>query len=197
VSEAELYHNEKSSWYESTFDVMYFKIYDVVTWKYLEPYIPLSSNALILDAGGGTGRWTIRMAKKGCRVILLDISQGMLNIAREKVEKEGLQHCIIIEKGDIRKLKYSDESFDMVFCEHTLFLLNEPDIALKEFARVLKKGAPLVVSAQNLYVQLLMHLPYNEIPMLEKLKKYLTFSCAKNTMHDQKRLSQNIHIDTR
>lgn len=173
MSEAELYYGEKSSGYDNALDIMYFKIYDAITWKYLEPYIPSSSDALILDACGGTGRWSLRMAKKGCRVILLDISEAMLNIAKEKVEKEGLQHRIIIEKGDIRKLKYADETFDMILCEHTLFLFDEPDVAVKEIARVLKKGAPLVISAQNLYVQLLMHLPCTEIPTSEKLEEVL------------------------
>lgn len=173
MSEAELYYGEKSSSYDSAFDIMYFKIYDAITWKYVEPYIPSSSDALILDAAGGTGRWALRIAEKGCRVILLDISEGMLKAAKEKVEKGGLQHRIIMEKGDIRRLRYADETFDMIICEHTLFLLDEPDDAVKEFARVLKKGAPLIISAQNRYVQALMHLPCTEIPTSEKLEEVL------------------------
>lgn len=131
--------------------------------------MPSSSDALVLDAGGGTGKWAVQMAKKGCRVVLLDLSEGMLNIAKEKVAKEGFKHRVTIEKGDLRKLNYSDETFDLVFCEHTLFLLDKPDAALKEFARVLKTGSPLVVSAQNRYVHSLVHLPHKEIPSTEKL----------------------------
>lgn len=173
MAEAELYYDEKSSGYDNAFDIMVFKVYDTITWKYLEPYIPSDSKALVLDAAGGTGRWSIRIAKKGCKVVLLDISEGMLRIAKEKVEKEGLQDRIIIETGDIRKLNYPDGAFDMILCEHALFVLDNPDAALKEFARVLKKGAPLVISAQNLYVQLLMHLPCAEIPTSEKLEEVL------------------------
>ena len=52
--------------------MLYYKIYDAITWKYIEPYVPKDPDALVLDAGGGTGRWTIRMARKGCKVILVD-----------------------------------------------------------------------------------------------------------------------------
>lgn len=169
MSDAESYYDEKSSTYDSIFDIVYFRVYDAITWRYLEPYVPSRPEALVLDAGGGTGRWAIRMARKGCRVVLLDNSEGMLGIAKEKVRKEGLQHCITIEKGDIQKLKCEDEIYDLVLCEHTLFALETPALAVKEFARVLKEKSRLIISAHNLYVQLLMHLPVKEIPQLEKL----------------------------
>jgi len=173
MDEVESYYDERSSIYDSMFDTAYFKIYDAITWKYLEPYIPSDHEALVLDAGGGTGRWSIRMAVKGCRVILVDNSAGMLKLAAEKVEKAGLRHRITIEKGDLRKLRHKDETFDMALCEHTLFALEDPDSAIREFSRVLKRGAPLVISAQNLYVQLLMHLPFREIPQLGKFDEVI------------------------
>jgi ubiquinone/menaquinone biosynthesis C-methylase UbiE len=173
MTEAELYYDEKSKDYDKAFDMMVFKVYDTITWKYLEPYVPSDANAIVLDAAGGTGRWSIRIAKKGCKVVLLDLSEGMLSIAKQKVEKEGLHDRIIIEKGDIKKPNYPEGAFDMILCEHALFVLDDPDVALKEFARVLKKGAPLVISAQNLYVQLLMHLPCTEIPTSEKLQEVI------------------------
>ena len=173
MSNIESYYNKKSADYDKVFDTLYFKVYDEITWRYLEPYVPSSSDALVLDAGGGTGRWSLRMARKGCKLVLLDISEGMLNVAKRMIEKEGLQSRIVVEKGDLRALKRADETFDMVFCEHALFLLDEPDAAVKEFARVLKKQAPLVISAHNLYVQLLLHLPSNEMPTFEKLDEVL------------------------
>lgn len=173
MSNIESYYNKKSVDYDKVFDTLYFKVYDEITWRCLEPYVPSNSDALVLDAGGGTGRWALRMARKGCKVILLDISEGMLNIAKKMVERERLQNRIVAEKGDFRALKYADETFDLVFCEHALFLSDKPDAVIKEFARVLKKQAPLVISAHNLYVQLLLHLPSNEMPTPEKLDEVL------------------------
>jgi len=121
----------------------------VVTWKFLEPYVPVEPDALILDAGGGTGRWSIRMARKGCRVVLLDASEGMLRVAARRVEDEGLQRRVIVKKGDIAEGGFGDETFDMVLCEHALFLFEEPDVVLRELRRVLKKKCRLIISAQN------------------------------------------------
>jgi len=125
----------------------------------LEPYVPTSPNSFVLDAGGGTGRWAIPMAKKGCKVILLDISEKMLTVARQKVEAEGLVDRIEIQKGDMRRLDYPDETFDLVLSEHTLFLFDQPDQMVSELARVLRRGAPIILSAQNRLVQTLAHLP--------------------------------------
>jgi ubiquinone/menaquinone biosynthesis C-methylase UbiE len=149
----EEYYDKRSSNYDSIFDSFYFKVYDAITWKYIEPYVPTDPSALVLDAGGGTGRWAIQMARKGCKVVLMDISEGMLKVAAKRVKEEGLQNKIAIKKGDITKTGYADENFDMILCEHALFVFKEPDAVMKEFRRILKKKARLIISAQNRYVQ--------------------------------------------
>ena len=153
VEEVKSYYNNKAKSYEEPFDTLYFKIFDAITWKYIEPYIPKDTNALVLDAGGGTGRWAIRIARKGCRIILMDASSEMLNVATKRVKEEGLQHKITVKRGDITRTGFEDETFDMVLCEHTLFLFKEPDVVIKELVRVLKRKAPLIVSVHNRYVQ--------------------------------------------
>jgi len=159
VDKIEAHYDRKSKTYASEFDTLFFKVYDAVTWKYLEPYIPTKPEALVLDAGGGTGRWSIQMAKKGCKVVLVDISQGMLEVARENSEKEGLQDRVVIQKGDITKLDYPTETFDLVLCEHALFLFPNPDVVVKELVRVLKRNCPIIISAGNSYVAVLRDIP--------------------------------------
>jgi ubiquinone/menaquinone biosynthesis C-methylase UbiE len=157
--------------------MLYYRIYDAITWKYIEPYVPKDPDALVLDGGGGTGRWTIRMARKGCKVVLVDISEGMLRIAAEKVKKEGLQNKVIIKEGDITKTGYADETFDMILCEHALFLFKEPDNVIKELKRILKRKAPLIISVHNRYVQSLVSLP--EKPNLDKIDDALSIILRK------------------
>ena len=177
MDEAQSYYNSKSKSYDEIFDTLYFKIYDAITWKYLEPYVPTDPNALVLDAGGGTGRWAVPMAKKGCKVVLMDVSEGMLKVAAKKVKEEGLQHRIIIKKGDTTKTGYPDETFDMILCEHTLFLFKEPDIVIKELKRILKRKARLIISVHNRYVQSLVSLP--EKPSLDKVDDALNILLRK------------------
>lgn len=86
-------------------------------------------------------------------MVLMDISEGMLKVAAKRVKEEGLQNKIAIKKGDITKTGYADENFDMILCEHALFVFKEPDAVMKEFRRILKKKARLIISAQNRYVQ--------------------------------------------
>ena len=155
MEEIESYYDKKSEKYDAIFDTLYFRVYDAVTWKYLEPHVPAGPDTLVIDAGGGTGRWATRMAKKGCKVVLMDSSERMLKAADKKVKEKGLQHKITLKKGDIAETGYADENFDMILCELALFLFKEPDVVIKELKRVLKKNAPLIISAQNRYVQAL------------------------------------------
>lgn len=152
MEEVKSYYDEKAESYDRTFDMLYFKVYDVVTWKYLEPYVPTDAESLVLDAGGGTGRWAVRMARKGCKTVLMDASEGMLKVASKRIERENLQTRITIKKGNIARTDFKDQSFDLVFCEHALFVFKEPDTLIEELARILKKGGHLIISAHNRYV---------------------------------------------
>jgi ubiquinone/menaquinone biosynthesis C-methylase UbiE len=156
---SEAYYDEKSASYDAVFNSLYYKVYDTITWKYVEPYLPTSPGALVLDAAGGTGRWALRMAGKGCNVVLIDNSAGMLKAAAERAEAEGLQQRVTLTKGDIARTDYPDETFDMILCEHALFLFEHPETLLKELRRLAKKQAPLIISAQNRYALALSTIP--------------------------------------
>jgi ubiquinone/menaquinone biosynthesis C-methylase UbiE len=171
MEEAEVYYDEKSKSYDEAFSMLYFRVFDAVTWKYLEPYLPANPNALVLDAGGGTGRWTVRIAKKPPKVILFDVSEGMLKVAAQRIKLEGIEDKVVLKKGDLSNTGYADETFDLIFCEHTLFLFEDPDTPLKEFNRILKRKARLIISVQNRYVQALAGL--SETPDADNVKNAL------------------------
>lgn len=156
---SEAYYDEKSASYDSVFNSLYYKVYDTITWKYVEPYLPTNPGAVVLDAAGGTGRWALRMAGKGCNVVLIDNSAGMLKAAAERAEAEGLQQRVTLAKGDIARTDYPDETFDMILCEHALFLFEHPETLLKELRRLAKRQAPLIISAQNRYALALSTIP--------------------------------------
>jgi len=159
MSNVKEYYDEKAPTYDDYSNQLYFKVYDAVTWKITEPYIPKDSRALILDAAGGTGKWSMPIAKCGPKVVLVDISDGMLNVARAKIAKEDLQNRIEVNKGDIRKLDFEDETFDLVFCDHALCFIKEQEEAVRELVRILKKNHPLIISSQNRYILSLLLVP--------------------------------------
>ena len=89
------YYRKAAQDYDKEYDVPVFKeLYDKITWRYIEPYLP--KKGLVLDAGGGTGKWAIPIAKKGLKVIIYDISREMLNVALRKAKEHHLENRRIL-----------------------------------------------------------------------------------------------------
>jgi len=114
-----------------------------VEWELLKGYLPKNRDAKILDAAGGTGRITLPLAKMGYSVTLCDISPGMLNVARQKLLREGVLDKVEILECDVCKLHFADESFDFVLCWDGMIE------AAKELIRVTKKGRRLSIFLMN------------------------------------------------
>ncbi len=86
------------------------------TMHFLEQHLPKEGR--ILDAGGGPGRYTIGLAKRGYHVVLLDLASEMLEIARKQIRKadvsEGVRDVV---QGSIDDLSmFSDDTFEAVIC---------------------------------------------------------------------------------
>lgn len=91
------------------------RIYDELTWRCIEPYLP--PTGLVLDAGSGTGKWAIPIAERGLKVVLLDISAGILEVARRKIQERGLEGRVSLVQGDIHEMDFPDRHFDFVLAE--------------------------------------------------------------------------------
>lgn len=111
--------------------------------KQLMPFKPQS----MLDIATGTGDFAILAAKMLCptRLIGADISEGMMEIGRQKVKQFGLENIISFEKEDCTNLSYEDETFDAVTAAFGIRNFADLDLGLKEMNRVLKKGGHLSI----------------------------------------------------
>ena len=139
--------------YDKEYEEPYWKLYDEITWENIKQFLPKRKKVLILDAGGGTGHWAIRLAKNGYRVVLTDISENMLKVAKEKIKKEKLQDKVETKNVDIRDMScFPSDSFDMAIAEGdpVSYCLNA-ERATRELARVVKQNAHVVVSVDNKY----------------------------------------------
>jgi ubiquinone/menaquinone biosynthesis C-methylase UbiE len=114
-----------------------------VEWELLKRYLPQNRDAKIVDAGGGTGRITLPLAKMGYSVTLCDISPKMLDVAREKLRREGVLDKVEIVECDVCKLRFADESFDFVIC------WDGGNEAAKELIRVTKRGGKISIYQTN------------------------------------------------
>jgi len=132
----------------------YHRLEYIITMHFLGKYVP--NKGLILDAGGGPGRYTMELAKRGYDVVLLDLSPRCLEIALREIEKAGVKGRVKkIAEGSITDLsEFSDERFDAVLCLGAMSHLIERvdrDVAASELVRVAKRNALIFVSVIGLY----------------------------------------------
>ena len=122
-------------------------------WETIQQYLPDDQSAPILDLGGGTGIWALRIAREGYRVVLVDISPGLLACAREKIEAAGLSKLITIAQADICDLsKFAQASFPLVLAlGDPLSYCADAERALLEMHRVAADRACLIGDVENRY----------------------------------------------
>ena len=103
----------------------------------------------VLDAGGGTGFYSIPLATQGHDVIILDKSKNMLEIAESKAKQLGVANRVKITLGGMGNIKQPDESYDVVLCHLALCHVDNPSKVLAEFSRVLCKNGVLSLIVEN------------------------------------------------
>lgn len=105
----------------------------------------------VLECGPGTARFTIPLAKRGNTMTLLDISRGMLDVAKGNLEKEGVGDQVAdYVEGSIYELPFEDNTFDHAICLNVFNHLDRAGDALAQLARVIKSGSTLLFNYANL-----------------------------------------------
>jgi demethylmenaquinone methyltransferase/2-methoxy-6-polyprenyl-1,4-benzoquinol methylase len=101
----------------------------------------------VLDVATGTGDVAILAHKilHPKKITGIDISEGMLEIGRKKIEKLGLQNGIELLKGDSETINFPDNNFDAITVAFGVRNYQNLEKGLSEMLRVLKPGGKLVV----------------------------------------------------
>jgi len=157
----------------------YFWLEYETTMNFLKKYLP--KKGLILDAGGGPGRYTIKLAKKNYNVTLLDLVPENLKIAKKQIKKAKVENKVkeIVEGSIIDLSKFKDNSFDAVIClggplSHVGPEKNRKK-AISELIRVAKKNALIFISVMGKFGVLMnsLRIRQNDIKLksFEKLYK--------------------------
>jgi ubiquinone/menaquinone biosynthesis C-methylase UbiE len=133
--------------------------HDVRQWETMKTIKSCGYYRSILDAGCGTGLITRHL--KGGNVVGIDVNSWALE--RAKIHAP---HATFIE-ASIGKLPFNKENFDIVLCTHTLEHIEEVNLVLNEFCRVLKPSGTFIGAV-----------PSNHI--LWRFRKYL--SCTHNAI---------------
>lgn len=142
-------YDEISEEYDEAFQSGYrTEIQNAIIFSTLKEFL-VGKKYRILDAGGGTGFYSIPLAAEGHDVVILDKSKKMLKIAETKADKLSLSNRVETLLGDIQNIERPKESFDIVLCHLALCHVDDPLKAISEFSRVLGKNGILSLVVEN------------------------------------------------
>jgi 2-polyprenyl-3-methyl-5-hydroxy-6-metoxy-1,4-benzoquinol methylase len=171
-------------WYESLFE-NYGHQYDRENFAqgtsgecdFIETETGFNKSARILDIGCGTGRHSIELAKRGYLLTGIDLSDSLLNRAREKASEQGLS--IDFRNQDARELNFTAE-FDIVImlCEGAFPLMETDEMnfqILRNAATALRTNGKLIFTTLN-----------GLFPLFHSVKEFLASSSLEgNATYDK------------
>lgn len=115
-----------------------------VVWDALQPLLTGEVRSVV-DIGGGTGGFAVRIAELGHRVTVIDPSPDALAAAARRAQEHGVADRLTGQQGDLADLValVGEQSADVVLCHGVLGLLDDPVDGLDTIAAVLRPGAVL------------------------------------------------------
>ncbi|HEY0255693.1 MAG TPA: methyltransferase domain-containing protein, partial [Kofleriaceae bacterium] len=169
--------------------------------------LALPERGQVLDISCGTGYPTIEILRRmseGSRLIAIDASSAMLDVARRKVADLGplgKKGIFFRTESAVPKLSFADDVYDLVVCNLGLTEMPSLEIAVRDFARVAKKGGevrctlPLAGTFQefhDLYREVL--IKHDRHEALERLEKHVE---RYPTIDHLERAMRNANLDGR
>lgn len=145
-------------WYEALFENYGLK-YDEESFtqgtigecNFIEQELNHDKSLRVLDIGCGTGRHTIELTKRGYSIVGIDLSESLLNRAKEKASEQGLN--VVFQQNDARSLSFYEE-FDVaiMLCEGAFPSMETDEMnyqILSNAANALKSNGKLIFTTLN------------------------------------------------
>ena len=167
----ERYHDRVAHRYDDIYTGPRWDYWYELSWAPTKARLPADLRAPILDAGCGTGKYGLRAAKSGYTVTLSDLSQGMLEVARQKAAAMDVQERVTFVKADVMDLSMLPrDHFALAIAQgDVLSFAGHPAKAIKELRKTLRPGGILVASLDQTLAAIDHYCEKGDIEGLEKL----------------------------
>lgn len=134
--------------YATVYDSLpnHFQPYQKLLEQVVEEVSKYSDKGIILDAGCGTGNFSIALAKRGYDVVGIDYTERMLKRAKEKKKNGGINNIELLKLDLEKELAFPDNYFEGIISVHTLYTMRDPELVIKEYYRILRPNGHFVLS---------------------------------------------------
>jgi ubiquinone/menaquinone biosynthesis C-methylase UbiE len=113
--------------------------------------LALPKGSRLLDIGCGAGMATVALARQGYFVSAMDTAQGMVEQTRQHAMDAGVADRVSTSLGDVHRLAFPSDHFPLVLAMGVIPWLPEPEVAIREMARVVEPGGYLLTNTDNLW----------------------------------------------
>jgi ubiquinone/menaquinone biosynthesis C-methylase UbiE len=154
--------------------------------------LEIGEDSHVLDVACGVGTSALYLSDKyKCQITGFDISNELIQIAKNKLKERNRDHKIKFEVANALSLPYPDNSYDVIISQAFFILIDEKEKALKEIVRVLKPGGYFgslelgwfKTPTHNVYTELIENTCNNFIPRVVGFDEWEKFFRLAKLMH--------------
>ncbi|MBU1143196.1 MAG: class I SAM-dependent methyltransferase [Firmicutes bacterium] len=171
MGEVKEYFKEKAKEYDDVDHQLYWVLSDMLLWNIFDEQV-LSNYSdkefTFLDAGAGTGRWTLKILEKypKAKGIMIDLSSDMIDVAKEKLNSRGYSDRVEIIIDNLDTVKVDESVVDISFTFHNVLgFVENPQIVIGKMNKTTKLNGYVVCGVPNFYHNIYFNIASNNLDL--------------------------------